>query len=943
MISRRVGAALVPIIACIAQPAFAQDRAFDIPEQPATTGIPAFAKQAGIQIVAPVTGLGDRKTHAVQGAYSVDAGLAKLLEGTGLHVAAHNGAIVSLAIAPQAVAAPVKARPTPPPESSASDNSSAMVDEIIVSGTRKRLSPAPQAEKEQAIATVSTVGSEELAKRTDVSVVAALERLPGIVRQRGTQTSQAWYPAIRGFPGWYNSVTLDGGMLYLSTRNQRGVPLDFIPTAIVNELVVYKTVTPEMDPNSIGGHIDVRTLRSFDNDGKPLTSIDVQGVNYSQAGALHGGNPSYNINGVIKRTFGPDGNFGFVLAGSTHEDKYNEYLNASTTFIQQNGVDIPSGNLQTGNYNSTARGNSFMGKLEGRGDRWYGYLAANYFQERIWRDLSRSNVSIVPSLVTNAENGTGSFTGATPSALSQIYYNDRHVYSIRGGGEYQTNDTSKIVFNASYLKANFHEGFWTGAALTGPKVSGTYDISDTTGATSISGPSSLSDPTQWTQAAGATAAKVEYPLKTDIVTARIEYKSNDFDFSNGFGYDVGVDYRQMWRRLDQYENDYKLSNGTSINLSQVLADGSTFNGADSSSPIFVDATKYWNLVAAVGNHSVVVPLTTNYNLNEAVIAPFAGLYYTTDQFRIIAGGRYNITHYTDSTHTITNGVVSPFSITRTLPVFLPNVQGYYNLGNGLRIRAAYTETIALQNYSDFAMGITTNFDGKGNPIIQGSNPFLKPRHSYNQDLSLEWYLHSGYVSLGYFHKTIKDEVQAVTQFNFDANGVLTSQVQTPINAGGEHTQGIELEGQWRDFTGIAPWLEGLTIDGNGSWYDSDSEAVVGAGIQRRVNALRQQPKWVANLILTYDRGPLSASLLGQARGRAFSSFATTAASDVWIAPYSTLDARVGYQINRTLKVYFEGRNLTNYWYKEVYGINHDKVSTAIKSGPVYVVGAKMTF
>jgi outer membrane receptor protein involved in Fe transport len=120
-------------VACAAQPAFAQERTFDVPEQSAVTGIPAFAKQAGIQIIAPTSQLGGKKTQPVHGALSVDAGLAMLLKGTGLKVASHTGSIVSLTIVPQALAPadPVPARQSP----AASDADARGVDEIIVTGT----------------------------------------------------------------------------------------------------------------------------------------------------------------------------------------------------------------------------------------------------------------------------------------------------------------------------------------------------------------------------------------------------------------------------------------------------------------------------------------------------------------------------------------------------------------------------------------------------------------------------------------------------------------------------------------------------------------------------------------------------------------------------------------------------------------------------------------
>lgn len=901
-----------------------------------------LSRQSGVQILVNQTLLRGKKAPAITGASSPEAALTELLRGSGLIYKKRGGTYLVVrgaASKPSHVgaAAPVAW------VSASAEVENEPANEIIVTGTKKRLSTSPQDAKEMSVAFVSSVGTEELAKRTDTSVVAALERLPGVTRQRGTFTSQAWYPAIRGIPGWYNSVSIDGGMLYLSTRNQRGVPLDFIPTAIVNELVVNKTVTPEMDPNSIGGHVDVRTLRAFDNDGRPLTMLDAQSVFYGQPGALNNANPSYLINGVVKRTFGPAGNFGFVLAGSTHKDQYNEKTIQSSGFVQRDGVDIPTGNLQQGNFNSRAHGFSVMGKLEGRGDNWYGYVAGNYFQENITRDLGRSNISIVPTSVTGATDGTGAFTGATPSALSQIYFNNRKIYSTRAGLEYQTNDTSKIVANASYLNADFYEGVLQSGLFTGPSASGTYAVSDKSASTSISSSGNLNDSTQWVQGAGAVAEQTLYPLPTEIVTARLEYKSNNFEFSRGIGFDVGVDYREMWRALHQYTDRTVLPAGTALNLSQVLKGGSTFNGVNSGQAIWVDSDKYFNLARVLGTTTRIVASTSNYDLNERVVAPFASLYYTTENFRVIAGLRYNSTHFTNSVDTLNNGVIVPLNTEKTYSYLLPNVQGYYNFGDGLRVRAAYTETTALQNYGDFATGTTTNLDGKLNPFTSGANPNLKPRRSYNEDVSIEWYGRTGYVSLGYFHKKITNEAASVRQENYDANGVLISAVQTPVNAGSANIHGVEFEGQMRDLTAISSLLNGLTVDLNGAWFSSETKLLVSQGVTRSVDGFRHQPKWVANLILTYANGPFSASLIGQARGRALLGIGSTVSQDSYVSAYNTLDAKAGFNVNPNLKLYAEARNLTNYWYKEVTGNNADKVSVAIQSGRTFVFGAKMNF
>jgi hypothetical protein len=250
------------------------------------------------------------------------------------------------------------------------------------------------------------------------------------------------------------------------------------------------------------------------------------------------------------------------------------------------------------------------------------YVGGNYFQEDIARDLSRSNVAIVPADVTNATRDTGDFSAATPSALSHLYGNDRQVFSVRSGLEYRTNERSKIVFNASYLKARFDERSWIGAPFIGPNVSGSYAIDDRSASSTIAGAPALHDPTQWMQASAA-AKQIFYPLRTDIITARLEYKANDFAFSHGLGYDFGVDFRQMWRRLDQYQIDYQLPAGTTMALGEVLADGSAFVGADPGQPIYVSADKYWNRMSSLGLRTLTVPQSSNYQLSEAVIAPFA--------------------------------------------------------------------------------------------------------------------------------------------------------------------------------------------------------------------------------------------------------------------------------------------------------------------------------
>lgn len=76
--------------------AWAQQRTFDVPAQDAATAIPEFARQAGLQIVAPVGHLKSVRTPAVKGSLDAREALKLLLRGTGLEIATDDGRVISL-------------------------------------------------------------------------------------------------------------------------------------------------------------------------------------------------------------------------------------------------------------------------------------------------------------------------------------------------------------------------------------------------------------------------------------------------------------------------------------------------------------------------------------------------------------------------------------------------------------------------------------------------------------------------------------------------------------------------------------------------------------------------------------------------------------------------------------------------------------------------------
>src|SRR5258708_13499152 len=94
------------------QPAQAQTKEFNVAAQSAITGIPEFARQAGIQILVAEPLVRGKRITAVSGSHTISEALAILLKGTGLIATSEDGATFTLAAAPLAPTSPNAAATT---------------------------------------------------------------------------------------------------------------------------------------------------------------------------------------------------------------------------------------------------------------------------------------------------------------------------------------------------------------------------------------------------------------------------------------------------------------------------------------------------------------------------------------------------------------------------------------------------------------------------------------------------------------------------------------------------------------------------------------------------------------------------------------------------------------------------------------------------------------
>jgi TonB-dependent receptor len=161
--------------------------------------------------------------------------------GSGLHAAAADEA---LSAAPAATAPELEA--------------------IVVSGLRESLAKSLE-EKQKADVVLDSINALELGRFPDDDVADSLRHVTGVNISR-TTGGEGQYVGVRGLGSQYNIVTLNNRIL-ATDDDGRALAFDVLPADVISGADVYKSSQASALEGSIGGTVNMRTARPFDNPG----------------------------------------------------------------------------------------------------------------------------------------------------------------------------------------------------------------------------------------------------------------------------------------------------------------------------------------------------------------------------------------------------------------------------------------------------------------------------------------------------------------------------------------------------------------------------------------------------------------------------------------------------------------------------------------------------
>jgi hypothetical protein len=143
-------------------------------------------------------------------------------------------------------------------------------------------------ERRNAATVQDAIGAEQMSQAPDGDAAAAVRRVPGVSVVDGK------YVYVRGLGERYGQTTLNGASLPSPIPDRKAVPLDIIPTALLESVTTAKTYSPDQPGDYAGGLVQIETraaptervLRASSSLGFVQGATGEQGLTYGGGGVL---------------------------------------------------------------------------------------------------------------------------------------------------------------------------------------------------------------------------------------------------------------------------------------------------------------------------------------------------------------------------------------------------------------------------------------------------------------------------------------------------------------------------------------------------------------------------------------------------------------------------------------------------------------------------------
>ncbi len=248
----------------------------------------------------------------------------------------------------------------------------------------------------------------------------------------------------------------------------------------------------------------------------------------------------------------------------------------------------------------------------------------------------------------------------------------------------------------------------------------------------------------------------------------------------------------------------------------------------------------------------------------------------------------------------------------------PSVHLTHDITADVKARASWSTAYGKPGMANLLPNETVSVDADGNNLLTINNPSLRPQTSSNWDLDLDWYFEPvGNLSLGFFHKTIKDYLVTGIPgptvptgndngYNGDYAGY---QTRTSSNAGSAIIQGWDFayRQQFNFLPGVLKGLSGMV-----NYTYQQIRGDFGGTTVRRTGEVAGFTPHSGNASLTWRWRSFSTRYLVNYSGPRITAFtAATPGRNIYRAARTVMNLGFGYQVSPRVTLTCDIDNLTN--------------------------------
>ncbi|NRD88407.1 TonB-dependent receptor [Sphingopyxis sp. BSNA05] len=815
--------------------------------------------------------------------------------------------------------------------------------------------------KREADGVSSVLTRDAIGQFPDQNVAESLRRVPGvnILNDQG----EGRFVSVRGLDPNLNASSLNGVRIPSPESDVRSVALDVISSDLIESIEIKKSLTPDMDGDTIGASIEIKTVSAFDRK-KDLLTGKIEGSYNDYAGHV---SPKGSIDFSTRLT----DNIGVAGGLSYYKRKFEtDNIEAEGWDVNDDGV-VYAEEVQYRDYDVERERISASLSFDFRAsDSTELYVRGIYSQFDDQEFRGRTTFKLDEE-ASSGDANSALFDDADGEIEIERDIKDRmesqKIRSVVLGGKTETGPW-KVEYSGSWSKSSENEDGSLDPTTFSNKfeddgLSVLFDYADGRIPTYsyASGSALANDPGLYELddvelTALSAAEDEEFSAKLDV--------SRQFAMGNG-DFTVQAGFKGRWREK-RYDNDvefYEDSTGT-YTLADVLGT-QTYRITDLG-PVASHSgpTEYFR--ANFGDFelqeidSQFDSAVSDYVNQEDIYAGYLLGRWDSDKLRVIGGVRFERTENVISANTVTlveedatfggvtftedTVVVAPNSFSRSYDDWLPSLNIRFEPQRNLVLRAAGYRSVVRPNLSDLAPRFAVEQNDDDEREGEFGNPDLLPYEAWNFDASAEFYFSSnGALTANLFYKDIKNFIVESLEENGTRFGIDFDEATIPINGSSAEVFGIEL-GFAQALNFLPDPLDGFLVNFNYTYTDATGTVPTDGDItDLRSITLPSSSKHTFNAVLGYEKGPFDFRLAGTYRDRYLDELGAEASEDRYVDNHFQLDASVKFKLNKNIRLFAEWININNAKYFAYQNFDTRKRLLQYEEyGSTFKFGAKIT-